>query len=195
VQLADDATEDQILAATQPVLDRLSGVSAAVCKGLAIAATAGAEAVEPAIAALKQSAQAEVLNPLRQEIGVAADADLAVLKGAVKGLKAGSGSQSELVTKVSTLEAQLAKIEAEKEVDAAVLSGKLTPAQREWAEGYAASDLAGFKAYVLKAPVVVDIGKAAPAAGPGKTDGPDAAAMSMAGMFGNSAEDLKKYGC
>ena len=43
-------------------------------------------------------------------------------------------------------------------VDAAVSAGKVAPAQRGWALGYAGSDAAGFQAYVDAAPVIVQAG-------------------------------------
>jgi phage I-like protein len=51
-------------------------------------------------------------------------------------------------------------------VDAAIVAGKVTPAARDWALGYAGQDPAGFAAYVAAAPVLVGQSAAGPTAAP-----------------------------
>lgn len=82
------------------------------------------------------------------------------------------------------------------EIDAALAAGKITPATKEYhvAQCRQEGGLDRFKAFAQAAPVV------APASGldgksPAATDTAlNAEALAIANMFGNSAEDLKKYG-
>tara|TARA_R110000796_G_scaffold45616_14_gene110310 strand:- start:1805 stop:2872 length:1068 start_codon:yes stop_codon:yes gene_type:complete len=66
----------------------------------------------------------------------------------------------ELSAQVSTLTASTASDKAQTVVTAAMQEGKVTPALKDWATKYAASDLSGFQTWLAGAPVVVD-GKAA----------------------------------
>ena len=64
---------------------------------------------------------------------------------------------SELVAlqaRLTTIESGNAVAAATAAVDAAVLAGKVTPANREWALGYATENPAGFATYIGNAPVV-----------------------------------------
>lgn len=94
------------------------------------------------------------------------------------------------------LEKELKRRDASEAVAAAMAKGKITPDQKEWAEGYAASDLAGFNAFVAKAPQVIPVDDL-----PGKTKTQDPETdkitdtdMKVAAMMGIPIEDLKKYG-
>lgn len=82
------------------------------------------------------------------------------------------------------------------EVDAALKAGKITPATKDFYVAMCRQDggLDQFKKFVEAAPVVGD-----PSGLDGKTPPGDAKALNaeeqkIAAMFGNSAEDLKKYG-
>ena len=96
-------------------------------------------------------------------------------------------------TEFDALKAQIAKRDAAEMVAAAMQAGKITPDQKDWADGYAKDDPGGFRAFVAKAPVVVPVtplpGKSADAADPD-----DETILAVAKMMGNTPEDLKKYG-
>lgn len=92
------------------------------------------------------------------------------------------------------LQDQLAARDAQEVVAKAMSDGKVTPDQKEWAEGYAKADLEGFKTFVAKAPVVVPV---APL--PGKKEEPtdlvtDDAVLAVAKQMDVDVEDIKKYG-
>ena len=92
------------------------------------------------------------------------------------------------------LQAKLAEKDAADAVDAAMKTGKITPAQKEWATEYAKDDLKGFQTFVAKAPVVVPVDKLA-----GKTEDKTAGTLTetdlqIAKMMGVSEDDIKKYG-
>ncbi len=93
------------------------------------------------------------------------------------------------------LKDQIAKRDATDTVAAAMTAGKITPAQKDWAEAYARKDLPGFQTFVAKAPVVVPV-EPLPDKDPTPADdnAPDETALLVASMMGNTAEDLKKYG-
>jgi len=59
------------------------------------------------------------------------------------------------------LKTSLAKREAEATVDAAIASGRVTPAQRNWAIAYASKDLAAFNEFVGVAPQILSSGRVA----------------------------------
>jgi phage I-like protein len=91
------------------------------------------------------------------------------------------------------LQSQLALGEAEKVVAKAMVDGKITPDQKDWAMDYAKGNLAGFTTFVAKAPVVIPVAKL-----PGKKDD-DAAVvnettLAVAKMMDVSEEDIKQYG-
>ena len=57
------------------------------------------------------------------------------------------------------LKEEMAKRNAQDLVQMALKDGKITAAQKDWAEAYALSDKDGFKSFMDKAPVVVPQGK------------------------------------
>jgi len=59
--------------------------------------------------------------------------------------------------KVTALETKLAERERDERVTKAINSGKITPAQKEWADKYAMSDPSGFDSFIEKQPVVVQL--------------------------------------
>lgn len=112
---------------------------------------------------------------LREVLKLAEDADVIE---AVKALKdkanaatpaAGTVSLSEYETvktdaaklseKVTTLETKLAERDRDERVSKALSAGKITPAQKDWANSYAFSDPKGFDAFVAAAPVAVKLGE------------------------------------
>jgi phage I-like protein len=96
---------------------------------------------------------------------------------------------------LSDRDAETLKKEANAEIDAAVAAGKITPGTKEYylKQCNTQEGLAEFKTFVGAAPVV---------AAPSNLDGKEVPGSvqlnqeltDMAGVFGNSAEDLKKYG-
>ena len=96
--------------------------------------------------------------------------------------------------KFAAMEKQLQDRDVNEVVAKAITDGKITPDQKEWAEGYARESLEGFKTFVAKAPVVVPVGKLPEQKA--EVDGaePDAVTMEIAKSMGLDAEDIKKYG-
>ena len=83
----------------------------------------------------------------------------------------------------------------EEAVELALKSGKITPAQRGWAKGYALKSPDGFKEFLEKAPQAVPVSEIAGGDALAlKGDKPDEATMLVCKQLGVSAEDVQKYG-
>lgn len=107
---------------------------------------------------------------IRETLGLAEEADILE---AVKSLKVQADAAAvklaegdELKTRVTRLEEELAKSnqtialkERDARVEKAITSGKVLPAQKEWANKYALENPEGFDSFVEAAPVVVELGE------------------------------------
>jgi len=137
-------------------------------------------------------------NELRELLGLAEDAD--VLE-AIKALKEKSESKTELAesvslaeheevkTKVTQLETKLAEDARDKAVGDAINGGRITPAQKEWADAYALSDPSGFETFAASQPVIVELGERG-VEGNAEDIELTEQELKMAGSLGVSKEDL-----
>lgn len=107
------------------------------------------------------------------------------------GLKAGAPA-SDVAAKIQAMQTGIATRSASDAVELALKDGKITPAQKEWAESYALSDPKGFTAFVKKAPKVVPMGEVVTGAEV-KSGGADEETLKICKMLGLSAEDVAKY--
>ena len=179
--LGEDATEEQVKEALKACLEEN--------KSLKESAAEAAKQQPPEDD--KVVANKEVCELLGLKAG-AATADVAA---AIMALKGGNIGGVNLVEQVKSLEAKLADRDAEEAVEMALKAGKITPAQREWAKGYALKNLDDFRGFVEKAPQVVpmgSVGGSEPLAL--KADEVDEATLLVCKQLGISAEDVKQYG-
>ena len=179
--LGEDATEEQVKEALKVCLEEN--------KSLKESAAEAAKQQPPEND--KVVANKEVCELLGLKAG-AATADVAA---AIMALKGGNIGGVNLVEQVKSLEAKLADRDAEEAVELALKAGKITPAQREWAKGYALKSLDDFRGFVEKAPQVVPmgtVGGSEPLAL--KNEELDEATLLVCKQLGISAEDVKKYG-
>ncbi|MEW5804928.1 MAG: phage protease [bacterium] len=88
-------------------------------------------------------------------LGLEPGAKTADVAARIQSLKQSADQTTALAAKVTTLEEGAKKREAGELVEAAMKEGKVTPAQREWADAYALRDPEGFKLFVAKAPQIV----------------------------------------
>lgn len=94
---------------------------------------------------------------------------------------------------VIVLRREVAEMKADALVAKAMEEGKITAAQKDWAREYAVRDSKGFEVFVSKAPNVVPMGDIPP--GPkDKAAAVDESVLLVAKAFGNSQEDLVKFG-
>ena len=179
--LGEDATEEQVKEALKVCLEEN--------KSLKESAAEAAKQQPPEND--KVVANKEVCELLGLKAG-AATADVAA---AIMALKGGNIGGVNLVEQVKSLEAKLADRDAEEAVEMALKAGKITPAQREWAKGYALKNLEDFRGFVEKAPQVVpmgDVGGSEPLTL--KRDEVDEATPLVCKQLGISTEDVKQYG-
>lgn len=98
---------------------------------------------------------------------------------------------SALKIRVEQLEKQDRERKAADLVSMALKEGKISAAQKDWANTYALSDPNGFELFVEKAPVVVPMGKMSYASDPVKKADVDMVILKNQGV---TEEDLKTYG-
>lgn len=189
--LGEDATEDQVLAALGKTLDDAKALKESAAKGEKAdgkdeGGTGSGEGNDDKVVANK--AVCELLD-----LKTGASTDTVVAK--IMELKNGKIDGVNVLEELKALKKQSAERDAKDAVTLALKSGKIAPAQKEWAESYALSDPKGFASFVEKAPQVVPLGeiqfddvKAL------KDDKPDEATLFVCKQLGVTEEDLKKYG-
>lgn len=146
--LAETATQDEIFERVQ---------------NLQTGATA-TEAASAEVAAIRKILKLDTGASLEEEIqAMAAKIETGEIKKPNASEYVPMSVFNELKTSFANLQQEQTTKKAGDAVDAAMSSGKVSPAQKEWALEYASADLAGFNKYVAAAPVIV----AAAAEGPG----------------------------
>jgi phage I-like protein len=125
---------------------------------LGLAEDATTENAVKAIATLKDQASVMASKDVRSALGLSDTSSVGEATAVILAMKQGDSNGMVLAGKVATLETQLKKRDADEVVELAMKEGKVTPAQREWADKYAASDLEGFRTFASKAPVVIPVG-------------------------------------
>ena len=139
--LAEDASQEEVFKKVGELLAAKGGVaSLEVLQLLGAKEGATLEDLKPLIAKLKGASTPAEPDP-----------QMYVAKGEFDKLQ---GKHNTLQTKLTGIEEDRAAEKATQAVDAGVLAGKLTPAQRDWALEYAKGNPEGFAAYIAKAPQV-----------------------------------------
>lgn len=125
---------------------------------LALASSAGETEVLAAIGKLKadRDGSEAALNAARTELGLGADAGSEAVLAAVQAAKAAKPDPAQFVPKAGydQLQARLARLEKERvlaSVEAAVSSGKLPPAMKDWAIDLGKKDEAALNSYLAAA--------------------------------------------
>lgn len=194
--LAETATEQDAITAVNKLKEPGQIVAnKAVLTALGLKEGASETEVTGAITAIKQSpgdgriiANKAVLTAL----GLNEGATEAEVTGTIMAMKQSHDQVGTLSQEVKDLKERLEGKEATDVVAMAMKAGKITPAQKEWADEYAKRDLEGFKVFVAKAPTVVVMGKVV---GEDKTneDGIDETQVRVNRMMGIDSETFKKY--
>lgn len=156
--LASTAKPDEIVAkAKATVAEALAPIAEAL--GLASTATPNE------IVARAKSAAGDALAPVAEALGLATTATANEIVAKAKATAPDPGSYvprtefDRVARDLTTLQTERTDERATKAVDAAIAAGKITPAQRDWALGYAKSNDSGFSAYVEAAPVILAPGR------------------------------------
>lgn len=137
----------------------------------------------------KEVVAKEVLDALELKDGDSASTVVASIH-ALKQAGKGDVSREEF----DRLKIELRERDAKEIVAKAMAEGKVTPDQKDWAKEYAERDLDGFRTFVAKAPVVIPISELPRKETKAEDFVADEAVMTIAKQFGNTAEDIKKYG-
>lgn len=144
------------------------------------------QVMEQVTTALKAKETPEIPAELVEALALK-DKTLSEAVATVHALKQGAGNTDRL----AQMEARLAQREAEDAVALALTAGKVTPAQKDWALKYATADLAGFKSFVEKAPVVVPLKGISPEGNQGSGGtAPEVAAVDA--WFENESAEVEK---
>ncbi len=101
----------------------------------------------------------ELFRDLAQTLSLPEEATACQLQGAVEALKAEGAPVETLKEELAALKARLCEETTVKAVKEAIVAGKISPAQKEWALSYCRRDPESFKQYVDKAPRVVPVGE------------------------------------
>lgn len=163
-----------------------------LAKLLGLAETAGEEEIAAAVEkAVQVAAQQVVANKAVLELlGLKEDAQTEDVKSAIAGLQNPCGYVK--AEEFQALKEKLALKERDELVALALKSGKVAPAQKAWAESYAAKDAEGFKTYLKDAPVVVPLKEIAGGA-ESRAQEMNEVQLSINKVFGIAEEDLKKF--
>jgi phage I-like protein len=139
----------------------------------------------PAIAA-----KAEIYTVL----GLQPTATIEEAKARIVVAKQDSATVQQLQTRLATLEAQQLDEKVEAVVAKAINQGKIMPATKEHMLAFAKKDLAGFEAYVAKAPVIAPVHEIGDPSGSqsNHSEQPTETDLVVAKNLGLTPEDLKK---
>ncbi|MCG8436194.1 MAG: phage protease, partial [Gammaproteobacteria bacterium] len=163
-----DADEDAVCKAVGELAQKANGGGRDEGKALASVAKA---------LGLKDDASAE-------------DIERAAAKATADAAKAGDAE--DLAKRLAKIEDKNATKAAEAKAEAAIKEGKLTPAQRDWAIGYARRDPEGFDAFVDKQPVIVASGGGGGVKPPKGSDGLNQEEAAVCKAMGLDPEAFKK---
>jgi len=194
--LAETATEaDAITAVGKLKVPSQVVANKSVLSALGLKDGATETEVTGAIAAMKQSTgggQIVANKTVLTAIGLKEGATEAEVTGTIMAMKQSHDQVGTLSGEVKALRDRLEGQEAADSVAMAMKEGKITPAQKEWADEYAKRDLPGFKVFVAKAPTVVVMGKIV---GEQKTGegGIDELQAQVNKQMGVDSETFKKY--
>ena len=180
--LGEDADEEQILTALSACVEENKALKEAAEGGKAPGKKPGEDG-----------------KPEDQDDGIVANKSVCELLGLKAGASTADVAASIMALKggvdgrVKALEDNACSME--EAVELALKSGKITPAQRGWAKGYALKSPDGFKEFLEKAPQAVPMSEIAGGDALAlKGDKPDEATMLVCKQLGVSAEDVQKYG-
>ena len=109
-------------------------------------------------------------------------------------LKSGTIDGVNIAAELAALKRKNEEREATDAVTLALKSGKITPAQKEWATSYALSDPKGFESFVAKAPQIVPMSEIVGGDNLELKDGVDEATLLICKQLGITAADVEKYG-
>lgn len=154
--LAESATENDAIAAVNKLKIM---INKPVLAALGLADSATEQEAIAMVNKIKFPVTLVANKAVMTALGLAETATEAEVTGTIMAMKQSHDRVGTLAQELANLRASLGAKDASDLVAQAMKDGKITPAQKEWAETYAKNDLEGFKVFVAKAPVVVIQGK------------------------------------
>ena len=140
---------------------------------------------------LKAQTQLVANKAVLQELDLEESASLEDVKGALLALKNPAGYVA--AEAFRKLQEKVQRQEQQELVTLALSEGKITPAQKDWAEEYALKDPEAFRKFLEKAPKVVLMDDRLPCENTGKKTG-DELEMKINSMLGITQEEVNQYG-
>ncbi len=159
--LGADTTQDQLVAHCQ----KLQASMATAGQALGISSTDPASLASAARAALDKMATA-----LGQQPGATVEQLVTAAQSLATSAKTPDPAKFVPIEQLTTANQQLKQLQDQAvaaEVDAAIKAGKVAPALKDWALGYASQDLQAFKTYVAGTPAILPPGNQVPPGQPG----------------------------
>lgn len=157
------------------------------------------EQIQEAVKALVEMANKEKEDEKKEDVvackeiletlGLSAGASVTDVKGKIISLKNPAGYVR--VEEFTALKEKIQKKESNELVEMALKDGKITPAQKDWAEKMALKDPEGFKSFVEVSPKVVNFDETKYKEDQKKSSEGD---WSINKQLGISDDDIKKYG-
>lgn len=188
--LTETATEDEVINAVTAVTAASAPVAnKEVLVALSLTDKATLDEVKAAIVTLK--APGSDFKQVLTTLGLPETATVDQAKGTIIALKNPTGYVR--AQEFKALKDELDQKKRDDLVDLALKSGKITPAQKKWAEEIALKDPVGFKAFLDTAPQVVPLDKLPSGDPPAKDPLLDEVQISVNKALGISAEDFKKF--
>ena len=188
--LAETATEQEIMDAVKQAMGQGRMMAA---KELGLAENATSEQVIAAINALKGRAETVACKDVLDALGLTNAASKSEIVASIHALKQRPGA--DVLQEIASLKARAAERDRDELVASALAAGKITPAQKDWADEYALRDAEGFKLFIAKAPQVVPTGSQIVLPGDkGHKGASDDAQVEINKMMGIDEETYKKYG-
>ena len=127
-------------------------------------------------------------------VGLKAGAPTADVTAKIMELKGGTINGVNVVAELAELKKRNAERDADEAVTMALKSGKIAPAQKEWARSYALSDPQGFADFMEKAPQLVPMGQLDLGDSKVLKAAADEATLLVCKQLGVTQADLEKYG-
>lgn len=159
--------------------------------GLSDSATA-----DEIVGAVKKLQEVEIVacREVLDALGAPPEAGKSEVVATVHALRQSRMEGPDLRMEVAALKRRLAERERDDLVSAALQEGKITPAQREWAEKYASTDPDGFRLFVAKAPQVVPVDQLSGSRKPDTRNPiPDETQLHINKLLGIGEETWKKH--
>ncbi|MEM5790244.1 MAG: phage protease, partial [Syntrophobacteraceae bacterium] len=188
--LPETANEEQVSAA----LTSLQGIAdyfKSVASSVGLAETASKDDVTRAISGLRQKTQVVACKDVLDALGLQADSKTNEVVATIHALR--QRPDATLAQEFASLKTKLAERDRDDLVTAALKEGKITPAQKEWADAYALRDAEGFRLFVAKAPQVVPTTPVVPKKDDKAGSALDETQLNINKMLGISDETWKKY--